>query len=125
MKKPWIINDDNRQAVVDWLEDRNKFHTWFSTVITGSLVAMLVFGGKPGFATPSQSFLSVAQILLLFAIVCNFVSAWSIPSWKYRVRTRLVTDSTRVRIELAINGWLAVICFVSGLTLAFIGNIPV
>jgi hypothetical protein len=118
------ITDANRPHVVEWLEDRSRFHSWFSTVIAGSLVALIVFGSKPGFATPSQTFLSVAQILLLLAVVGNFVSVWSIPSWKYRVRTGLVTDSRRVRIELAVNGWFTVVCFISGLTLAFIGNMP-
>jgi hypothetical protein len=118
------IDDANRGAVLGWLDDRNHFHTWFSGVITGSLVILLVFGAKPGFATPSQTFLSVAQILLLFAILCNFVSVWSIPSWKFKVRTLITTDNRRMRLELGLNGWLAMICFVSGLTLAFIGNMP-
>lgn len=124
MKSPATIDDGNRDAVVDWLEDRNKFHTWFTSVIAGSFVVLTVFGAKPGFTTPSEKLLSVALVLLLFATLCNLVSAFAIPSWKYRVRTGLVTNGTRMRIELRINGWLAVICFVSGLTLAFIGNMP-
>ena len=110
--------------VVEWLEDRNKFHTWFTSVIAGAFVLLSVFGEKPGFSTPSGKLLSIALGLLLFATLCNLVSAFSIPSWKYRVRTGLITNSTRMRIELRINGWLAVICFVCGLTLWFIGNMP-
>ena len=83
-----------------------------------------MFGEKPGFSTPSGKLLSIALGLLLFATLCNLVSAFSIPSWKYRVRTGLITNSTRMRIELRINGWLAVICFVWGLPLWFIGNMP-
>lgn len=124
MKDHSIIDDHNREAVIGWLDDRRAFHTWFTSVIAGSFVVLSVFGDKPGFATPGQTMLSAALLLLLFAILCNFVSAWSIPSWKYKVRTRITTNSGRMRLELGINGWLAMLCFVCGLTLAFIGNMP-
>jgi hypothetical protein len=116
------IDDANREAVLDWLKDRNHFHTWFTSLITGSFVVLTVFGSKPGFSDPGRTVLSIALILLLVAVLCNLVCVWSIPSWKFRVRTQLITDATRMRSELAITAWIGVICFVSGLTLGFIGN---
>lgn len=116
------IDDRNREAVIDWLKDRNHFHTWFTSLVTGSFVVLTVFGNKPGFEDPSQTVLSIALVLLLVAVLCNLVCVWSIPSWKFRVRAQLIADATRMRRELAITAWIGVVCFVSGLTLGFIGN---
>lgn len=116
------ITEQNRPFVVEWLRDRSAFHTWFSSLVTGSFVVITVFGSRPNFSSVSGSVLSVALVLLLFALLCNLVCVWSIPSWKYRVSTGILTDATSMRRELAITAWLGVIAFVSGLTLAVIGN---
>ena len=116
------INDENRSAVIEWLRDRSAFHTWFSSIVTGSFVVVTVFGAKPGFASPSGVVLSLAVALLILALVCNLVCVWSIPSWKYRVSTRLLTNSSAMRRELSITAWAGVITFVAGLTLAFVAN---
>lgn len=79
------IDDANRASVVEWLRDRSAFHTWFSSLITGSFVILTVFGSKPGFSTPSGVVLSIAVVLMLLALLCNLVCVWSIPSWKFRV----------------------------------------
>ena len=118
------ITDRNRDAVVDWLIDRDHFHTWFTSLITGSFVVLTVFGSKPGYEEPGQILLSVSLILLLVSVLCSLVCVWSIPSWKFRVRTGLITDGTRMRSELAIAAWIGVVSFVAGLTLGFIGNMP-
>ena len=117
------ITEANRQCVVEWLRDRSAFHSWFSSLVTGSFVVVTVFGSKPSFSTVSGCFLSVALVLMLFALLYNLVCVWSIPNWKYRVSTGIVTDATAMRRELAITAWLGVIAFVSGLTLGVIGII--
>lgn len=116
------ITEQNRAFVVEWLRDRSSFHSWFSSLVTGSFVVITVFGSKPSFTSVGGCILSVALILLLFALLCNLVCVWSIPSWKYRVSTGIVTDARTMRRELAITAWLGVIAFVSGLTLAVVGN---
>jgi len=121
---PAAIDDANRDAVVDWLSDRNHFHTWFTSLITGSFVVLTVFGSKPGYSDLGQVLLSVSLVLLLVSMLCNLVCVWSIPSWKFRVRTRLLSDAAAMRRELAITAWIGVLCFVTGLTLGFIGNMP-
>jgi hypothetical protein len=118
------IDEDNRPFVVEWLRDRSAFHTWFSSLITGSFVVITVFGSKPGFDTVGGVFLAIAVICLLLALLCNLVCVWSIPSWKFRVSTGALIDGTAMRRELAITAWIGVISFVSGLTLGFIGNMP-
>lgn len=118
------IDDAKRPFVTEWLRDRSAFHTWFSSLITGSFVMLTVFGNKPGFGPPSAVVLSLAIGLLLFSLLCNMVCVWSIPSWKFRVSTGMLRDGTTMRRELAITAWLGVIAFVCGLTLAFIGNMP-
>lgn len=119
---PAEITEDNRPYIAEWLNDRSAFHTWFSSLIIGSFVVITVFGESPDFSSPSGILLSVSVILFLFALLCNLVCVWSIPSWKYRVNTKLINRSDVMRKELAITTWLGVIAFVSGLTLSVIGN---
>jgi hypothetical protein len=119
-----VIDDAKRPFVTEWLRDRSAFHTWFSSLVTGSFVVITIFGSKPGFGTPGAVFLSIAVVLLLLSLLCNLVCVWSIPSWKYRVSTGALQDATAMRLELSITAWIGVISFVCGLTLAFIGNMP-
>ena len=100
------ITEQNRPFVVEWLRDRSAFHSWFSSLVTGSFVVITVFGSKPSFTSLGGGILSAALILLLFALLCNLVCVWSIPSWKYRVSTGIVTDAGTMRRELAITAWL-------------------
>lgn len=118
------IDDSNREHIVEWLRDRSTFHSWFSSLITGSFVVISVFGSKPGFSTPGGVLLSISVALLILSLLANLVCVWSIPSWKYRVSTGALTNATAMRRELSITAWFGVISFVSALTLGFIGNMP-
>lgn len=117
-----IITEDNRPFVVEWLRDRSAFHTWFSSLITGSFFVITFFWGKPDFSSPQGVFLAYAVLLFLFSLLCNLVCVWSIPTWKYRVSTGKIISGTAMRWELAITAWLGVISFIGGLTLGVIGN---
>jgi hypothetical protein len=117
-----VITEENRQFVVEWLRDRSGFHSWFSSLVTGSFVVIGVFGKKRDFTSLGGQVLSAAVVLLLFSLVCNLVCVWTIPSWKYRVSTSIITDSKAMRREIGVTAWLGVIAFVCGLTLAVIGN---
>jgi hypothetical protein len=86
--KQFTINDANRQAVVEWLSDRDHFHTWFTSLIVGSFVVLTVFGNRPGFGEIGPVFLSASMALMLMALLCNLVCVWSIPSWKFYVKDR-------------------------------------
>jgi len=119
-----VIDEHNREYVVEWLRDRSAFHTWFSSLITASFVVLSVFGSKPGFATPAGVVLSIAVAMLVLALLCNLVCVWSIPSWKFRVSTGALTNGAAMRRELAITAWIGVVAFVCGLTLGFVGNVP-
>lgn len=72
----------------------------------------------------SQKFLSVALISLLIAILSNLVILWSIPSWKIIIRTGAVRSASYMRWNFRITTWTGVICFLAGLTLGFVGNMP-
>ncbi len=116
------ITDASRPFVIEWLRDRSAFHSWFTSLVTGSFVIITVFGRKPDFFSPAGIPLAIAVVLLLFSMLCNLVCVWSIPSWKYRVNVGIVTDGRAMRRELAITAWLGVVCFVCGLTIAVIGS---
>ena len=121
----WTISKHNKEALLEWLKDRSQFHIWFTTLIVGSFIILTVFGNKPGFTNISEIFLSASLICLLLSVLCNLVCVWSIPGWKYRVSTGVITDSRRMRRDLSITAWIGVISFVSGLTIGFVGNLPV
>ena len=116
------ITDDTRPFVIEWLKDRSSFHSWFTSLVTGSFVVITVFGRKPSFFSPEGLMLAIAVVLMLFAVLCNLVCVWSIPSWKYKVNVGIVDDGRGMRREFAITAWLGVIAFVCGLTPAVIGN---
>jgi multisubunit Na+/H+ antiporter MnhB subunit len=119
-----VIDDTTRPHVVEWLRDRSAFHSWFSSLVTGSFVIITVFGSKPGLATPEGVVLAIAVALLLLSLLANLVAVWSIPSWKFRVSAGALKNGTVMRRELAITAWFSVIAFVGGLTLGFIGGMP-
>lgn len=116
------IDKDNREQIIAWLEDKRDFHKWFTSLIVGSFVALTIFGKKPGLDDVSGLLLTSSLALLLFSILCNLVCVWSIPGWKLGVGTGRITNNFRMKIELDVPAWSAVICFVSGLTLGFLGN---
>ena len=129
MSEVWKLNiakidDFNRPFVVEWLCDRSAFHSWFSSLVTGSFVVISVFGSKPGFSTPSGVMLTISIGLLVLSLLANLVCVWSIPSWKYRVNTGALKDATGMRRELSITAWVGVVAFISALTIGFIGNMP-
>jgi hypothetical protein len=119
-----VVDERIRPFVVEWLRDRSAFHTWFSSLITASFVVVTVFGNKPELSTPGCVVLCIAVALFVLALLCNLVCVWSIPSWKLRVATGALTDASAMRRELTFTAWVGVVAFVSGLTLAFIGNFP-
>src|SRR5690606_39318045 len=94
-----MIDDSNRQFVLEWLRGRSAFHSWFTSLITGSFVIITVFGAKPGLSTPSGVFIAIAVALLLLSLLANLVCVWSIPSWKYRVNTGALKDARAMRLE--------------------------
>ncbi|HEX2546602.1 MAG TPA: hypothetical protein VHL79_17095 [Ramlibacter sp.] len=75
-----VIDDQNRPYVVEWLRDRSSFHSWFSSLVTGSFVVITLFGAKPNFTTADGGVLSLAVLLMLLALLCNLVCVWSIPT---------------------------------------------
>jgi hypothetical protein len=119
-----IESDLQRKAIVEWLDDRRDFHKWFASIITASFVIFSVFGNDPGFETVSQIFLSIALMFLLVAILSNLVILWSIPSWKIIISIKECNNASYMRWNFRITTWIGLICFLTGLTLGFVGNMP-
>ena len=119
------ITDLNRVFVIEWLVDRSAFHVWFSSLITGSFVVITFFGDRPDVSSASGKVFVLAVLLFLFSLLCNLVCVWSIPTWKYRINTGVLSNQKKMRRELSITAWLGVISFVSGLTLSMFTHLVV
>lgn len=119
-----ISDESHRQAIITWLDDRRDFHKWFASIITGSFIVLTVFGNKPGFESVSQQFLTIALIFLLLSILANLVTLWSIPSWKIMFKINTLSNASIMRRDMRITTWFGVLCFLIGLTLGLVGNMP-
>lgn len=116
------INDQNNEAVIDWLKDRSNVLIWFTSIITGSIVLLTLFGNKPGFDKPSAIALSLSLLLMLFSILCNLICVWQIPKWKLAVRTGRISNGRIMTLNLEITSWLGLVSFLGALVMAVLGN---
>jgi len=116
------INDQNTEAVIDWLKDRSGVLIWFTSIITGSIVLLTLFGKKPGFSTPSGIALTISLLLLFFSVLCNLVCVWQIPKWKYAVKTGRISNGRRMTLDLEITSWIGLASFLGALVMAVVGN---
>ena len=116
------INEDNAEHIVGWLDDRSKLLTWFTSIITGSLVLLTLFGESPGFSGINQILLSVAILLLFVAVLCNLVCVWQIPKWKLAIRTKRVSNGRVMMLDLEITSWISLTLFVASLVCIAIAN---
>jgi len=116
------INDQNAEVVIDWLRDRSSVLIWFTSIITGSIVLITLFGNKPGFDEPSSVALSVSLLLMFFSILCNLICVWQIPKWKLAVRMGRISNGRRMTLDLEITSWLGLVSFLGALVMAVLGN---
>jgi hypothetical protein len=116
------ITEDNAEAIVHWLEERSKLHKWFTSIITGSLVLLTIFGKRPGFVNLNEIILSVSLLLMFLSVICNLICVWQIPKWKLAIRTGMVSQGRKMTLDLEITSWISLIIFLGALVLAAIGN---
>ena len=111
------ITEDNKDAVVEWLEDRIRFHIWLTSIITGSIVFLAALAQDLSIQTHEiQGIITLIAFGLLFlSIITNLISIWSIPTWKFKVKTGQLTQGTQMRIELGLISWMSVLLFLVGL----------
>ena len=116
------INDRNAEAIIEWLKDRSSVLIWFTSIITGSIVLLTLFGKKPGFNDLSSITLSISLLLMLFSILCNLICVWQIPKWKFAVRTGRISNGRRMTLDLEITSWIGLVSFLGALVMAVLGN---
>jgi hypothetical protein len=117
-----IITDDNIEIVIDWLKDRKDVLTWFTSIVTGSLVLLTVFGKKPGLQSIDGMVLSLSLLCMVTTLLVNLICVWQIPKWKYVIRVKQVSNGKRMMIDLEVTSWISLIAFLAALVLAAIGN---
>ncbi len=116
------ITEDNAKPIVDWLEDRSKMLTWFTSIITGSLVLLTLFGENPGFDDSNQIVLAVSLLLMFVSILCNLICVWQIPKWKLAIRTGQISNGRKMTLDLEIMSWISLVVFLAALVCVAIGN---
>jgi hypothetical protein len=116
------ITVDNKDAVVEWLEDRLRFHIWLTSLTTGSIVFLAALAQELSIQVNEiQGLMTLSAFgLLFFSIITNLICIWSIPTWKFKVKTGQLTQGTQMRIELGLSAWMSVLLFLIGLFAAMI-----
>jgi len=117
------ITDDNRMAIVEWLEDRQKFHIWLTSIVSGTSVLLGSFG-QP---IESESLLGILKLiglsLMMISILTNMVSIWSISNYKFNVKTGMVKEGSRLRFDIEIVTAFAAGSFFFGFVLAMLPTV--
>jgi len=120
-----IKDDIQRDAIVEWLNDRRDFHKWFASLTTLCFAAYSLFGTSfTELEITQRVFMTLALVCLLFSVLTNLVILWSIPSWKIRIQIKELNNASSMRWDFRITTWVGVVCFLTGLTLGFISNYP-
>jgi hypothetical protein len=116
------ITEENAKHVVEWLDDRSKMLTWFTSLITGSLILLTIFGRKPGVEDINTIMLSVSLLLMFASILCNLICVWQIPKWKFAIRMGQVSNGRKMTLDLEITAWVSIMLYLTGLVCSAIGN---
>ena len=115
------VTDQNREAIAKWLEDRAALLVWLTSVCTGALVLVTLFGKKLGFDSVGQVFMSIGASLLFLSVLLNIICVWQIPKWKYAVRVAQIRNAKAMVWDLELSAWLSLLCFLAGLVMVAIG----
>ncbi|MCS5694461.1 hypothetical protein NZK33_21160 [Cyanobium sp. FGCU-6] len=117
------IDDDNREPIVKWLDDKIAVLRWFTSIVTGSLVLVSLFGRKPGLGSPSELFLSAAVACLFISVLLNLICVWQAPKWKFAILVSQVSDGRNMMWDIEISSWISLVFFLAGLVASVIGNL--
>jgi hypothetical protein len=117
------VTDENRLAIIEWLEDRRKFHLWLTSIVSGASV-FLVALGPPLESESVSGFLKLIGLsLMLLSILTNMVSIWSISNYKFSVKVGEVKEGVRLRLDIEMVTALASVSFFAGFVLAVIPTV--
>ncbi len=114
------IDDDNRAAIIVWLDDRSKFHSWFASIVTGSMVFISLFGWGSSIPVGCRPYAYSSLLLIFLSLVANLICIWSIPQWKLGIQTKKIIHGRAMRWDLGLTAWAGVIAFCLGLMLAIV-----
>ena len=110
-----VITDESRAAIVEWLEDRWKFHVWLTSLATGAIVFLATLAPEPGI-NPKTDLIRLCGLgLTLFSVLANIVCVWSISNYKLNVKVGGVMDGAQLRLDIETVAVLATASFIIGL----------
>ena len=93
------VDDDNRAAVLKWLDDRNRFHVWITSLITGAIIFLTTLTPNLSHSSESGLPMLIGVGLMLFSVVINIICIWSLTNYSLHVSRKLVSDGTRMRVD--------------------------
>src|SRR5210317_1049292 len=79
------ISDENCEAVILWLEDRSRFGTWLSSIVSGACVFLVALGAPLEIQSTPGIIKLIGLCFMLLSILTNIVSIWSISNYKLNI----------------------------------------
>lgn len=120
---PIEITEANKETFVEFLEDRIKFHTWLSSLVTGSIVFLSTLGLRPNLEGYQGMGILIGFVSLTLSLITNLACLWTIPVFKLKIKTDIIRDTLAVRMDLGIASWIGVISFLGGLLIVSIASL--
>ena len=112
------ISDENRSAVIQWLEDRSKFSTWLTSIVSGACVFLVALGPSLEIESTQGVIKLVGLCLMLLSILTNIVSIWSISNYKLNISLGKVKEAPKLRLDIELVTLFSVGTFFIGFALA-------
>jgi hypothetical protein len=68
------ITEKNRIAIIEWLDDRQKFHIWLTSIVSGGSVFISTFGKLLESDSPLAIIRLIGLGVMMLSILINLIS---------------------------------------------------
>lgn len=117
------ITAKNHNAVIEWLEDRSRFYTWLTSIVTGASVFLVALGPPLAVVSLAGIIKLIGLSLMLFSLLTGIISMWSISNYKLNLKMGKVKTAPKLRLDIEMVTLLSAGSFFIGFTLAIMATI--
>ena len=114
------LTEETKSAIVEWLNDRVKLHIWLTSVATGSIVFLAALGPSTNISSVPGMTKVAGLGFMLASVLVNIICVWSLSNWKLNINIGIVSDGSRMRLDIEVIGLLAISSFLIGLVVAVV-----